>query len=1070
VVTDVDGEIVPGRAIEVVAGRIEWVQSGGEWTEQLADEQTCTVTSTGDATDGSMRCEFTTEVGGEYRITAVVEDDSGRSNRTQLTQWVSGGEGRPTRGVEQEQVTIVPDAETYQPGDTAELLVQAPFSPAHGIVTVVRGEIVSTESFTADDGSAVVEIPIEDEWIPNVTVQVDMVGTGERTADDGTPLPDLPRRTAYATGQISLRIPPLTRALDVTATPAATALRPGDDTSVTVAVTDAGGEPVEGADVAVVVVDEAVLSLTGYELADPLDVFYTDVWSNLMSTYVRRSIVLARADLVEGEIGAGRLATPTAPDGGGVDDASDAAEEPASEAAADSDLAASPDSGAAIELRTNFDALAVYAPSETTGADGTVTVDVPLPDSLTRYRVMAVAIDGADQFGKGESTITARLPLMARPSAPRFLNYGDRFELPVVVQNQTDEALEVDVVVQTSNLELTGPSGRRVTVPANDRIEVRFPATTDQVGTARFRVAAVSGGLTDATSGSMPVYTPATSEAFATYGVIDGEGDLTAVGQPIVTPTGVFAEFGGLEVGTSSTAVQALTDAVLYLVDFEYRSTDGYASRIMAVAALRDILEAFDAEGLPDPDQLDIRVQTDIERLAALQNDDGGWPWFQKGRESIPFQSIQATHALVLARAADYPVADDTLDRALDHVASIEEYYPTTYSQELRDTVSAYALYVRQEAGAGDPGKATALYERAGDDLGLDALAWLWPSIIDDEARAAIERRFANAAVETAGAAVFATDFAEDASVIAQSERRTDGIALDALITETPDSDLVPKVVNGLIGNQINGRWNNVYENAFILLALHRYFETFEDATPDFVARVWLGDLYAAESTFEGRTTDRVNTLVPMQGVLDQLAETGESTIVIANEGTGRLYYRLGLEYAPDDLTLDPRDEGFVVERVYEAVDDPADVTRDPDGTWRIAAGATVRVRLTMVADAQRTSVALVDPLPAGLEAVNPALAVSSTTPPEEGDAGGPTPLDCCWYWWWSWFEHQNLRDDRVEASVRSSWAPREVRVAERRRLALVAELLEGVGLQLAGLGVVGSANTRWLTTSATQR
>jgi alpha-2-macroglobulin len=1019
VVTDVDGAIVAGRAVEVVAGRVEWVQSGGEWTEQLADEQRCTVTSTADATDASMRCEFTTEVGGQYRITARVEDDGGHVNRTELTQWVSGGEGRPTRGVEQDQVTIVPDAETYQPGDTAELLVQAPFSPAHGVVTVVRGEILSTESFTAEDGSAVIEIPIEDAWIPNVTVQVDMVGTAQRTGDDGTALPDLPERAAYATGQISLSIPPITRALDVTATPAAATLEPGDDTSVTIAVTDAAGEPVEGADVAVVVVDEAVLSLTGYELADPLDVFYTDVWSNLTSQYVRRSVVLARADLVEGEIDNGRLAAPSTSvaDGGAGDDA---AEESAEEPAAD-EGAAGVGSEPQIELRNNFDALAVYAPSQTTGADGTVTVDVPLPDSLTRYRVMAVAIDGADQFGKGESTITARLPLMVRPSAPRFLNFGDRFELPVVLQNQTDEPLEVDVALETANLALTGSSGQRVTVPANDRVEVRFPATTDQVGTARFRVAAVSGDLADATSGSLPVYTPATSEAFATYGVVDSDGGLTAVGQPIVTPTGVFPEFGGLEVGTSSTAVQSLTDAVLYLVDFDYQSTDGYASRIMAVAALRDILEAFDAEGLPDPEQLDVRVRTDIERLAALQNDNGGWPWFQKGRESIPFQSIQATHALVLAQAADHPVPQDTLDRALEHLASIEEHFPSTYSEELRNTLSSYALYVRNEAGRGDSAKAAALYDRVGDDLDLDALAWLWPSIADADARAAIERRFENAAVETAGAAVFATDYAEDAFVIAQSERRTDGIALDALITETPESDLIPKVVNGLIGNQIKGRWRNVYENSFILLALHRYFATFEDVTPDFVARVWLGDLYAAESVFDGRTTVRVNTLVPMDEVIGRLAETGESTIVIANEGTGRLYYRLGLTYAPDDLQLDPRDEGFVVERTYEAVDDPADVTRDADGTWRIAAGAKVRVRLTMVADAQRTSVALVDPLPAGLEPVNPALAVSSTTPPEEGD-GEPIPLDCCWFWGWNWFEHQNLRDDRVEAF--SSYLP----------------------------------------------
>jgi alpha-2-macroglobulin len=138
---------------------------------------------------------------------------------------------------------------------------------------------------------------------------------------------------------------------------------------------------------------------------------------------------------------------------------------------------------------------------------------------------------------------------------------------------------------------------------------------------------------------------------------------------------------------------------------------------------------------------------------------------------------------------------------------------------------------------------------------------------------------------------------------------------------------------------------------------------------------------------------------------------TQDTNIVVQREGTGRLYYRLGVRYAPTDLTLDPRDEGFVVDRVYEPVDDPGDVTRDPDGTWQIRAGATVRVRVTMVADARRTHVALVDPLPAGLEPVNPALQVSQTFAPEESSSDARM-----WCWCWQWFEHQNMRDDRVEA------------------------------------------------------
>ena len=124
------------------------------------------------------------------------------------------------------------------------------------------------------------------------------------------------------------------------------------------------------------------------------------------------------------------------------------------------------------------------------------------------------------RFGQGESNLTARLPLMVRPSAPRFLNFGDKVELPVVVQNQTNEPMTVDVVVRAANLELPTP-GLRVDVPANDRVEVRFPASTQMAGTARLQVAAVSGKYADAAIVELPVYTPATTEAFATYGVID---------------------------------------------------------------------------------------------------------------------------------------------------------------------------------------------------------------------------------------------------------------------------------------------------------------------------------------------------------------------------------------------------------------------------------------------------------------------------------------------------------------------------------------------------------------------
>jgi uncharacterized protein YfaS (alpha-2-macroglobulin family) len=1016
VVTDIDGTAVAGAAVEVTAGRIEWSTRGGESTEQVVDPVTCAFTSSADPSDGSMVCEFPTEVGGEYRVTAVVTDASGRHNRTQSTMWVAGAGAAPTRRVEQEQLTIVPDRETYVVGDTAEVLVQAPFDAVSGLMTISHHQIVRTEPFSVDDGSAVLEIPIDDDAVPEVTVQFDVVGTAPRTADDGTPLPDAPVRPAFASGQVTLSVPPVTRALTVDAAPASEQLEPGDETSVTVTVTGPDGSPVEGAEVALVVVDEAVLALTGYELADPLDVFYGPLWSNVTAQYTRSTVLLTRDDLLggDGDEGAATAAEPEEAD----DAAGGEAVPPAPTTTVPAGGATDPadEGGEPIDVREQFEPLAVFAPGQVTGDGGTVTVDVPLPDTATRYRVMAVAVDGADHFGKDEATITARLPLTVRASAPRFANYGDRFELPVVVQNQTDEPVEVQLAVQTANLAVDGSddgtTGRLVTVPADDRVEVRFPMGTDEAGIARVRLVAVGGGGSDAVATQFAVYTPATQEAFATYGVIDEDGGVVA--QPLEPPTGVIGEFGGLEIGTSTTALQALTDAVISLEEYPYTTVDGYSSRILAVASLRDVLDAFAAEGLPDPDQLDRRVERDIDAVVALQNDDGGWSWWARGLRSEPWPTLHAAHALVAAERAGYAVPTDALGRALAHLDDIESHIPAEYSPDIRITIRAYAIHVRTLAGDRDVAEATAIVRDGGIALQLDALAWLWPAIDDAAIRDEIERRITNAATETAGAATFATAYSEDAYVIAVSDRRSDGVILDALVSEAPRSDLIPKVVAGLLGQQRRGHWDSAQDDAFVLLALQRYFRTFEAATPDLVARAWLGSDYVSEQPFRGRTTDRATTLVPM-GVLTALP--GPTDLVLQNDGTGRLYYRLGLRYAPSDLTLDARDEGFVVERRYEAVDDPADVRREADGTWIIRAGAAVRVTVTMVADARRTHVALVDPLPAGLEPVNPAFAVSQTFAPDDtgADDGTIVPFED-WCWCWQWFEHQNLRDDRAEA------------------------------------------------------
>ena len=113
--------------------------------------------------------------------------------------------------------------------------------------------------------------------------------------------------------------------------------------------------------------------------------------------------------------------------------------------------------------------------------------------------------------------MTARLPLMVRPSAPRYLNFGDRFILPVVVQNQTNAPMQTEIAVRARNARFEGGSetGATVTVPPNDRVEVGFEAATETAGRAAFQIVAASGKAGDAQTVTVPVRTPSTQEAAA---------------------------------------------------------------------------------------------------------------------------------------------------------------------------------------------------------------------------------------------------------------------------------------------------------------------------------------------------------------------------------------------------------------------------------------------------------------------------------------------------------------------------------------------------------------------------
>ncbi len=997
IVTDPDGNAVAGRPVTIQLARIEELFEDGETVKNVLELTEQTVVSAVEPVMTTLRPTGA----GRYRVTAIVTDARGRASASETRIWVAGETSVETENAEyiQRNVELIPDRAEYAPGETAEILVRSPFQTSEGILAIARNGIVRTERFSMTETSHVLRIPIEENWTPNVHLEVSLVGPVPETVKRRFPDRTIPS-TASVHESLELKIPPTRRALSIAAIPAVSELEPGGETVVTVTVQNADGQPVADAVVAVIVADEAILNLADYRIGNPVETFYPSRDSDVDISHNRIDFneMLALWELE-------RQGPQELSRRGGSFHFGSAIVAAAAGVANETDHN--------VPFRSDFNPLAFFAPSVKTDSEGRATVTVRLPDNLTRYRVTAVAVSGASHFGVGESLITARLPLMLRPSPPRFLNHGDRCELPLVLQNLTDTELAVSVATRAANAGLPDGAGQRVAVPAKDRVEMRFDVTTERPGEARFDFIAVAPETRpDATTVAFPVYMPTVAESFAVYGVV--EDGVT--GQMVRRPDDAIEGFGALQISTASTQMQSLTDAVTYLQRYPFDCTEQIASRILGAVTVRNFLETFNLPDIPSHEELTREIRRDLSTLAQYQQSDGGFGFWN--RDSRPFPFLAAYVGLVVTVTAEQgiPVPESMRRRVLGYLKEIRKFIPKDYSEESRRAIAAFALAVRARNGDCDHTEIRYMVSKSLAELPIEALGWLLRAVGADpelaSERTLLIRRLTNQVTESAGKAHFVAQYVDRTDVMLATDRRADGIILDALIVADPNHDLIPKLARGLLDARRRGRWHTTQENGFALTALENYFRTYEGETPDFIARWWLGERFAGEQAFTGRTTVTAKSDIPLAALTDETVP-----ITLQKEGPGRLYYRIGLTYAPEVPDPRPFSAGFEVERFYEGVENPGDVTRDAEGVWRIRAGALVRVKVSMTTRTPRNHVALVDPLPAGFEALNPELVGTQSLPPDNDDEQRNR------WWWRRWYSHHNLRDDRAEAFAEWLWS-----------------------------------------------
>eukprot|EP01100_Stratorugosa_tubuloviscum_P013548 TRINITY_DN683_c0_g1_i7.p1 TRINITY_DN683_c0_g1~~TRINITY_DN683_c0_g1_i7.p1 ORF type:complete len:1884 (-),score=903.40 TRINITY_DN683_c0_g1_i7:215-5866(-) len=1031
VVVDIDGKVVSGLGIRVsLEQTIEKYSKGKYYTEQKTTQVINLISQ-----DGPMEVELQAPIdgGNVLKIKTEILDEKGNKNESSFTLWMSGTIFKQSKNT-QENFILLSDKDEYNIGDIAKITIQTPFYPCECYALIEGVDLIDQKQFRIENGLGYeMEILIEENWLPNVQVSVFGGGPGKRIDDLGHVIENAPPKPAHANGSINLKVNKLHKTLQVQVSLPCQTFVPGAQTVVDVSVVDSlTKQPVNESEVTLLIVDEAVLSLSGYNiLLDKFfEVFYREIHfaSNTLARLRDMVYVVSwnNIKLVNPDppvLHAARCcrkcccnccnccckccAAPQACCAFGCGDAEGANEQ----------------QQPTIAVRSNFNPLAAFAGSLVTNVEGKQSFAIKLPDNLTQYRVWAIATHQANKFGLGETNFQAQLPLMIRPSAPRFLNFGDEFYFPVVVQNQSDRNLDVNVVLRATNAEIVD-RGFKVQIAANKRKEVLFKVKTINAGKARFQIGGTSGEFSDAAEINLPVWTPATSEAFATYGEIDNEFTLM---QPIHAPKNVFPQFGSLEVSLSSTILQALTDAVIYIYNYPYECCEQISSRIASISALRDVLQAFKVKELPTSEQINEKIKKDLEKLKSLQHSNGGFGYWSLNSETSPFVSSHVGFALSLALKKGYSLDLNMKNELINYLTNIRSHIPEYYSKISRASLIAFSLYVRDLLDDNSASKATVEYfeseKRDVKTFTMEALGWLSMAARKSDSKIVwetVKKYIFNNIKEEAEIAHFVTSYdskqlGAQSYLLLNSNRKTDAVLLETLLELEKENSMIVKLVKGLMAHKKKGRWGNTQECCFALVALDSYFRIFEKNEPNFESNLWLNDLFIGKQGFIGRSTETHRFNVPMQVLVadERIQDLQRHQLFLQHSnGDGRLYYRLALSYAPRNLQLPAIDCGFTVERIYESLDDAQDVKRECDGIWRVKAGARVRVRLTMANHIVRYHVALVDKLPAGFEALNPALKGTGSIPQDEQNK----IQKGCWFWRPQWFEHQNLRDERVEA------------------------------------------------------
>lgn len=915
---------------------------------------------------GTADCSWTARKSGAYEVDVSGEVDGVTVRRRYTTHvWarMPKVEASP-----QFRVDIPRQANA---GDAIHVGVQTRRPSGRGLAVEVHAGIRAHQDFTVRDHRGAYDLQATDSWVPRGYIHTAVVHP-----DEDHRLPSID----YAFDAVELGYD--SRALEVLVSNAETA-SVGSTLPIDISVVDPRGEAVDDAHVSVWAVDEGILILREWRFPDFTralaidrgpEAHYYDGYAALRRPYVLRSDPYEPGSGSFGSLGGSIGGSGFGRGGGG---GSGSASRP--------------------QTRRNFDPAPIFIGDVTTGPDGTARVHGVLPDNLTTFRIAAVAtaeVAGTGAFaraGRNESRVRVTQDLAIRPVLPRVLRPGDEGQLGVLVDNLTgapgDLEIEVELRDARGAARITSEHTYRQRL---ENSQVRVPVDVEALRPGELRVW-VNATLTtddgrvlqDASELPLEVRAERTLVRHAaTYGSFDDQ-DAGAVALDVPEHIPASAE---ASVDVYASMLGGYEGSAQDLVHYPYGCVEQTSSRLVPLAALHGLGE-FDL----GVENVDAFIEAGLVRLKSMATPSGGFAYWPGGREPHPYATAYAIWVLSELKRTGVQV-DETLiqnaagylERELDRIRDYAT--PTTYD----DVRAAMALMAVGSVGRPNPTLMNALLDRA-DRLPVFARAMLAMALHEaDPSDARLSSLVASIRdrVDLRGKTARSKAESKRYTEYFDSPVRTDAIILLALARVSPDDALIEPLARGLTEARYRGDLRNTQENAFALLAMSDYTQLRESVEPDMDVRAWIGADMVVDTAFEGRD------LSVLRG---ETRVEGDPLVTLQRLGEGRLYYRVGMSWAPNPETIEAQARGIAIERVlYDA--------KGKLGSRSLVAGDSGTLEVVVTADARQRYVAIEVPIPAGIETVDRSLGRGGVTIAWPGSASGA----------WLPSSHHELRGDRV--------------------------------------------------------